>query len=42
MLDAIARDQGLSLNRLIGQIDKGRADRPLASACRVAALGYRS
>ena len=42
VLEAMARDHGLSLAGLIGQIDKGRADRPLASACRVAALAYRS
>jgi predicted DNA-binding ribbon-helix-helix protein len=35
-----ARDQDLSLASLIGQIDAGRGERPLASACRVAALGW--
>lgn len=40
-LDAMARAQGLSLPALIGRIDEARADRPLASACRVAALAAR-
>lgn len=41
VLDAMARDGGLSLAGLIGQIDKTRDGRALASACRVMALGYR-
>ena len=41
VLDAIARDRGLSLAGLIGQIDGARADRPLASACRLTALAHR-
>ena len=40
VLDAMARQQALSLAGLIAQIDTGRADRPLASACRVAALAF--
>ena len=38
VLDAMT--EGGTLAALIGRIDKGRADRPLASACRVAALGW--
>jgi predicted DNA-binding ribbon-helix-helix protein len=36
---AVAR--GLSLAALIGEIDAARAEHPLASACRVAALKAR-
>ncbi|HYE42396.1 MAG TPA: ribbon-helix-helix domain-containing protein [Caulobacteraceae bacterium] len=38
VLDAWAEDEGISLARLIQQLDAGRGRRPLASACRVAAL----
>jgi predicted DNA-binding ribbon-helix-helix protein len=38
VLEAMARSEGLSLAGLIGRIDKSRGERPLASACRVAAL----
>lgn len=38
VLDAAAARQGLSLAALIGRIDEGRGERPLASACRVHAL----
>jgi predicted DNA-binding ribbon-helix-helix protein len=41
VLDALARDDGTSLAAVIGAIDARRGDRPLASACRVAALAYR-
>jgi predicted DNA-binding ribbon-helix-helix protein len=37
-LEAIASARGLSLAGLIAQIDAERGGRPLASACRVAAL----
>lgn len=37
-LKGMAEAQGLSLAGLIGRIDAGRGKRPLASACRVAAL----
>mgnify|MGYP000935844585 CR=1 FL=1 len=37
-LDAAAARDGLSLAALIGRIDEGRGERPLASACRVFAL----
>jgi predicted DNA-binding ribbon-helix-helix protein len=40
VLEEMARAQGSSLAGLIGRIDAARKDRPLASACRVAALGY--
>lgn len=38
VLDAWATADGLSLAGLIQQLDAGRGRRPLASACRVAAL----
>jgi predicted DNA-binding ribbon-helix-helix protein len=41
VLDAIARARALSLAGLIGEIDEARAERPLASACRVTALAYK-
>ena len=41
VLDAAARDGGLSLSALIARIDDARGDRPLASACRVFALEFR-
>lgn len=37
-LEALARRRGLSMAALIAAIDSERGDRPLASACRVAAL----
>jgi predicted DNA-binding ribbon-helix-helix protein len=40
VLDAMAKAEALSLARLIRRIDEGRAERPLASACRVAALAF--
>jgi len=40
VLDELARTDGLSLAALIARIDEGRAERPLASACRVAALAF--
>ena len=39
-LDAIAEAERASLAALIGRIDQARAERPLASACRVAALTW--
>jgi predicted DNA-binding ribbon-helix-helix protein len=39
-LEAIAKARGLSMAGLIGEIDAGRADQPLASACRVAVLAW--
>jgi predicted DNA-binding ribbon-helix-helix protein len=42
VLDAMAKSRGLSLAGLIGEIDQARQGRLLASACRVAALAYRS
>ena len=39
VLDRAAADEALSLSGLIARIDEGRGDRPLASACRVFALG---
>ena len=38
VLEAMATERGLSLAALIGTLDTGRAERPLASACRLAAL----
>jgi predicted DNA-binding ribbon-helix-helix protein len=40
VLDAMAKAEGLSLARLIRRIDESRGERPLASACRVAALEF--
>jgi predicted DNA-binding ribbon-helix-helix protein len=40
VLEAMAIAQGLSLAGLVLEIDAGRGGRPLASACRVAALAY--
>jgi predicted DNA-binding ribbon-helix-helix protein len=39
-LEAMAKDEGASLAALIVRIDAARAGRPLASACRVAALSW--
>jgi predicted DNA-binding ribbon-helix-helix protein len=40
VLEEMAAARGLSLARLIIEIDEGRAARPLASACRLAVLGF--
>ena len=40
VLDEMAKVRGLSLAALIVSIDRARAKRPLASACRVAALEF--
>jgi len=40
VLDEIAAARGLSLAGLIAVLDLSRADRPLASACRLAALEW--
>jgi predicted DNA-binding ribbon-helix-helix protein len=40
VLEAMAGAAGTSLAALIGRIDQGRGPRPLASACRVAALEF--
>jgi predicted DNA-binding ribbon-helix-helix protein len=40
-LESLARERGVSLAALIGAIDDARGERPLASACRVAALEAR-
>ena len=40
VLDAAAAARGASLAGLIASIDAERAGRPLASACRVAALAF--
>ena len=37
-LEAMATDRGVRLSVLLAEIDAGRGERPLASACRVAAL----
>jgi len=42
VLDEMAASRGSSLAQLIVSIDRGRGERPLASACRVAALAYAS
>jgi predicted DNA-binding ribbon-helix-helix protein len=38
VLDKAASAEAISLAALIGRIDEGRGERPLASACRVFAL----
>jgi predicted DNA-binding ribbon-helix-helix protein len=38
VLDEMAAARGVSLAGLIAEIDEGRGERPLASACRVSAL----
>jgi predicted DNA-binding ribbon-helix-helix protein len=40
VLDVMAKADGVSLARLIRRLDEGRGERPLASACRVAALCF--
>ena len=40
VLEEMARARGASLAGLVLAIDAGRGARPLASACRVAALAY--
>jgi predicted DNA-binding ribbon-helix-helix protein len=40
VLEALAAARGLSLSALVAQIDAGRGARPLASACRLAALAF--
>jgi predicted DNA-binding ribbon-helix-helix protein len=40
VLDARAATQGVSFAEFIGRIDAGRGERPLASACRLAALAF--
>jgi predicted DNA-binding ribbon-helix-helix protein len=37
-LEVLAATRGLRLSALVAEIDAGRGNRPLASACRVAAL----
>jgi predicted DNA-binding ribbon-helix-helix protein len=40
VLDGMAAERGTSLAQLIVSIDRARGERPLASACRVAALKH--
>lgn len=40
VLDAMADAEGISFAALMIRIDSGRSGRPLASACRVAALAW--
>lgn len=40
VLEDMARRQKTSLAGVIAHIDEGRGERPLASACRIAALSY--
>ena len=40
VLEQMARDRRLALAGLVGEIDSGRGDQPLASACRVEALRW--
>ncbi|HEY3814077.1 MAG TPA: ribbon-helix-helix domain-containing protein [Caulobacteraceae bacterium] len=39
-LEAMAEAERRSLAALVADLDKARADRPLASACRLAALAW--
>ncbi len=39
-LGRMAEAEGINLHVLIGRIDSGRGERPLASACRLAALDW--
>lgn len=39
-LDAMAAAEQISVAALVGQIDSARSGRPLASACRLAALAW--
>ena len=40
VLERMAEAQGRSLAALIGDLDRSRGERPLASACRLAALAW--
>ena len=40
VLDEMARSQSLSIAALVAKLDQARGERPLASACRLAALGF--
>ncbi|HEX5377883.1 MAG TPA: ribbon-helix-helix domain-containing protein [Phenylobacterium sp.] len=40
VLEEMAQAEGLSLTGLIARLDQERGERPLASACRVAALAF--
>lgn len=40
VMDEMAAARGVTLAVLIAEIDETRGERPLASACRVAALAY--
>jgi predicted DNA-binding ribbon-helix-helix protein len=40
LIEALATSRAVSLAALIAQIDEGRGARPLASACRLAALAF--
>ena len=42
VLEALAKSRDVSLAALLADIDETRGERPLASACRVAALGFAS
>jgi predicted DNA-binding ribbon-helix-helix protein len=42
VLEVMAKARSLSLSALLADIDGTRSERPLASACRVAALGFAS
>jgi len=40
VLEAMARTEELSMAGLIAKVDQQRGDKPLASACRIAALAF--
>jgi len=40
VIEAMAQSRAISLTALLLSLDEGRGERPLASACRVAALEF--
>jgi predicted DNA-binding ribbon-helix-helix protein len=40
VLEAMAQARGVSLAAFLAELDQARGERPLASACRLAALGW--
>lgn len=40
VMEEMAASEGTSLAALVARLDQGRGERPLASACRVAALAF--
>ncbi len=42
VLEALAAARSITIGALLAEIDQGRKERPLASACRLAALEFAS